>query len=93
MGSRARVRTDVSSPPGRRGNTVLRLVRLQGPVGIWGGCLGHRGFRLERRVPYTATQLAPAEFGFWVAAGRADQPDFISFSPATLWFGVNLLWL
>lgn len=48
-------------------------------------------WRVEVRVPYTVTLFAPGEFGFWVATGRADQPDFVSFSPAALCLGLNLL--
>lgn len=39
-------------------------------------------WRVEVRVPYAVALFAPEEFGLWVATGRADQPDFISFSPA-----------
>lgn len=43
--------------------------------------------RVETKVPYTVALFAPGEFGLWVAAGRAGQPDFISFSPAALCLG------
>ena len=54
------------------------------PAGIWGG---------SGRVPYAAAQLAPGEFGLWVASGIADQGDFISFSPAAFGLGLSLLCL
>ena len=88
-GSRARVRAEVKrkwSAEGRGvGDTVLGPLRGQG-LGK-----GPRGFRMQRRVPYAAAQLAPAEFGLWVAACVADQPDFISFPPAALRLGLSLL--
>lgn len=82
IGSRAAVRAEVMSIPSgsRKGDTV----REQGPLGVWGGHLGPRGFRVEGRVPYTVALGIPGEFGLWVAAGRADEPDFIAFSPAAL---------
>lgn len=54
------------------------------PAGIWGGSGG---------VPYAAAQLAPGEFGLRVAAGVADQGDFISFGPAAFGLGLSLLCL
>lgn len=85
QGLGVRAEGKMSSPPGRWGVGTV-------PYGVWEGRLGLRRFRVERRVPYTATQLAPAELGLWVATGRADQPDFISFAPAALCLGLGLLW-
>ena len=64
---------------------MLGAVKKQGPLGAPEGSQGGGG------VPYTAAQFAPGEFGLWVAAGRADQPDFISFPPAALCLGLSLL--
>lgn len=47
----------------------------------------------QRRVPYAAAQLAPAEFGLRVATGIADQGDFISFGPTAFDLGLSLLCL
>lgn len=87
LGVRAEVK--MSSAPGSGGDTVLGWVREQ----VWGGCLGcsQRVRGGGGGVPYTATQLAPAELGLWEAAGKADQPDFISFPPAALCLGLRLL--
>lgn len=60
------------------------------PEGCGGGHLGPTRLRMETKVPYTAPQLAPAEVGHRVAAGRADQSDFISFPPVALTLGLGL---
>lgn len=50
---------------------------------------GRKG--LGRTVPYTAAWLAPGEFGLRVAAGGADELDLVSFGPAALTLGLQLL--
>lgn len=64
---------------------------VQSPRKWKGGCntwMSERGLRVERKVPYAAPQLAPAEFGLWMAAGGADERDFISFPPAAVCLGL-----
>lgn len=70
------------------------LVEVEGGEDRMRGPLKGLGFgEGQRRVPYAATQLAPGEFGLWVAAGVADQGDFISFGPAAFSLGLGLLCL
>lgn len=79
----------MSRPPGSR--------RREHSVWIGDGAgspgdLGPGEFTGDRRGPYTASHLAPVEFGLRVTAGRADQPDFIPFCPAARGLGQSLLW-